>query len=573
MRFLLLGVVLLVATGLILPYFLDVDHYRTLIAAVIETETGRKVTIGRIRARLLPSVGFVVEDFRLSNPPGFPDGHLLTVEAIRGQLALVPLLRRDLRLYALELVRPKLVLLEDDRGQTNSFVQAGAGLPPGKRTKAAAATPGKPIHLSDIERIDLTDAEVTLARIAGHDRPPVPSLHVRKLSLRLDHLALDPLEIKKWQGDARLAGVVLELAGWKGPIELRSGSLTLREGRIESEFRAILGKAGEFNGSLRVANLEHAVPTFELRTAQFDVEQLLAGLTTAGPAAPRPRTGHGELVAQGRLAAERLHWSSFTANNAAAEVRWFRDRVELWPVMVEFYGGSLQISARADRTTVPERFSANLQVRNVDVSKLLSTSPATRGKLTGTGELTLQLFGAMSPEWQKSLSGSGNFAIRDGHLPGINLTGALEPVAKATGLAGETPFNMIQGDLSVAGRRISSRQIHLDAPRLTADLHGSCGLDGSLDYEGQTVVTPAAGGAGSGQPNPVDAIAGILGGVLKRNVSRVTVPFSIRGTLHEPKIQPGRGLPTIEQPASAGQPSQAQPKKETSPLDFFRRRP
>ncbi len=572
MRFLLLGVVLLVGAGLILPYFLDVDRYRTLIASVIETETGRKVTIGRIRARLLPRVGFVMEDFRLSNPPGFPDGDLLTVEAIRGNLALRPLLQREIRLYALELVRPKLVLLEDDRGQTNYSLPAGAGLPSGKRTKAADTPVTKPIHLSDIERIDLTDAEVTLAQLAGHDRPRVPSLQVRKLSLRLDHLALYPLEIKRWQGDARLTGVIVELAGWKGPIELRSGSLTLREGGMDSDFRASLGKAGEFKGSVRVADIEHAVPTFQLSTAELDVDQLLAGMATTAPAAPRPRTKHSELVAQGRLAAERLHWSSYTANNAAAEVRLFGDRAELWPVTIQLYGGSLQISARADRAAVPERFSANVQVRNVDVAKLLSTSPGTRGKLTGTGELTLQLFGALGPEWQKSLSGSGTFAIHDGRLPGVNLTGGLDSVARAAGLAGDTPFTAIRGDLAIAQARVSSRQIHLDASRLTADLHGSCSLNGSLDYDGQAVVTPSAGTLGSGQPNPVDAVAGILGGVLKRNVSRVTVPFSIRGTLHDPKFQPGRGLPTIEQPTPA-QPTQAQPKKEPSILDLFRRRP
>src|SRR5437870_7515020 len=116
---LMIALVLMVAAGLILPYFLDADRYRTLIAAAIETETGRTVSLGKIRLRLLPRVGFVVEDFRLGNPPGFGEGNVLTVDAIRGNLALGPLLRREVQLSSLELVRPKLVLLEDDRGQTN----------------------------------------------------------------------------------------------------------------------------------------------------------------------------------------------------------------------------------------------------------------------------------------------------------------------------------------------------------------------------------------------------------------------------------------------------------------------
>src|SRR5437899_12026594 len=59
---LMIALVLMVAAGLILPYFLDADRYRTLIAAAIESETGRTVSLGRIRLRLLPRVGFVVED-------------------------------------------------------------------------------------------------------------------------------------------------------------------------------------------------------------------------------------------------------------------------------------------------------------------------------------------------------------------------------------------------------------------------------------------------------------------------------------------------------------------------------
>ena len=98
LRILLVSIALVVAAGLILPHFLDADRYRTLIATVIESKTGRKVRIGKIRARLLPSVGFVVEDFGLSNPPGFAEGDVLAVETIRGNLAWGPLLHREFRL-------------------------------------------------------------------------------------------------------------------------------------------------------------------------------------------------------------------------------------------------------------------------------------------------------------------------------------------------------------------------------------------------------------------------------------------------------------------------------------------
>ncbi len=573
LRILLVAIALVVAAGLILPYFLDANRYRTLIATVIESKTGRKVRIGKIQARLLPSVGFVMEDFGLSNPPGFAEGDVLAVETIRGNLAWGPLLHREFRLSSVELVRPKFMLLEDDRGQTNYGPRDTSGPTPQANQKSAersrSAEPSA--EVAEVDRIEMTDAEVVLARLAPrarNDRALVPSVHARKIRAELSGVVLEPLRPKQWQGEANLAGVLLELPGWKSPIGFRSGRLELRNGRIQSEFRISLGQAAEFKGTLRVADIEHGVANFELNTPQLDVDQLLA-LRAETSRGARAYPGRSELLAQGRLAAEQIRWQPYATSHGAAEVRVFTDRVELWPFTVELYGGTLQISARADRTQTPERFSANVQVRNLNLGTMLAASPTARGKLSGTGELNLQLFGALSDDWRKSLSGTGNFAIRDGRLPGINLAGVLESVAKLAGMGGETPFSLIQGDFTIGHGRVWSRLLHMDSPRGTVDLHGSCDLDGALDYDGQVVLVPAA--SATGGQSPAEAIGAILGGVLKRDVGRVTVPISIRGTLYDPKIHPGRGVPVVERPSPAPQPGQTPPQKSKSILDIFRR--
>ncbi len=574
LKILLITAAVVAVVGLTLPYFLDVDRYRTLIAGVIESKTGRKVTLGKIRARLLPSIGFVVEDFHLGNPPGLVEGEVLSVEAIRGHLALGPLFRREYKLSSVELVRPKIVLVEDDRGQTNygtssktRSASSAASRGSQKATEASRAPDSAASSaLAQIDSIQLTDAEVILGRLPPNARDArnlIPVLHAKNIRAQLSHVTLDPLQPKQWGAEAPLAGIVLELTGWKAPVEFRSGRLQLRDGRIESDFRLTLGKAGEFKGSLRIADIERAVANFELSAAQLDLDQLVA-LRTEGPPGARSAQGPSELLAQGRLFAERIRSHPYTAGNTAAEVRLFTDRLELWPVTVQLYGGMLQVSARVDRRQMPERFSSNVQVHNLDLGALLAASPATRGKLSGTGELNLQLFGALSNDWRKSLSGTGQFAIRNGRLPGGSLTGALESLAKLSGMSGETPFSLIQGDLGIGQRRVASRQIHMDSPRGTVDLHGSCSLDGALEYDGQAVLT--AGGAGA-----AGAIGEILGGVLQRQVGRVTVPFSIRGTLQDPKVQPGRGGPRFDSSSPASQPAQTQPQKGKSIIDIFRR--
>lgn len=567
---LLIIIAVVLATGLILPYFLDVDRYRSFVATLIETKTGRKVRIGRIRARLLPRVGFVVEDFGLHNPPGFAEGDVLSAQAIHGNLAWGPLLHREFQLSSVELVRPKFTLLEDDLGQTNYGSSARLG--PGAAEKSGPRISRPASETAGIDHLELTDAEVIVARLAPRARDArtlIPTVHASKIRAELSHFVLDPLLPKQWEANANLSGVAVELPGWKGPIAFRAGQVQLRNGSIESEFRVSLGKAADFKGTLHVADIEHGVAVFELSTPQLDVDEALAMQEKTPPhsSAPRPRQSGSALVARGRLSAEQVRWKPYAASKATAEVRIFSDRVELWPVGLELYGGMLQISARADRTQTPERFSSNVQVRNLNMGELLAASPATRGKLSGTGELNLQLFGSLDNDWRKSLSGTGQLAIRDGRLPGINLTGALESAAKLAGVSGETPFSVIKADLTISQRRITSRQIHLDSPHGTVDLHGSCTLDGALEYDGQAVWAPgvaAPGGQGAAQ-----ALGAILGGVLGRDVQSVTVPIAIRGTLHDPKFLPGRGAPRVQSPSP--QPGLTPPQKDKSILDIFRR--
>src|SRR5713101_5769448 len=107
LRAVLIAVALLVVVALIAPYFLDVDHYRALVSAAVKKQTGRELTIGKIRAKFLPTVGFVVSDAHLGNPPGFPQGDFLSVETLRGSLAWGPLLHKEIQINAIELVKPQ----------------------------------------------------------------------------------------------------------------------------------------------------------------------------------------------------------------------------------------------------------------------------------------------------------------------------------------------------------------------------------------------------------------------------------------------------------------------------------
>jgi uncharacterized protein involved in outer membrane biogenesis len=568
------GVVVL---ALLAPYLLNVDRYRGTISDMISLQTGRKVTLGRLRATILPSVGFSVDGFSMANPPGFVQGQMVTAEEIHGALAFWPLvLRRELRVISLDLKAPRLMLLEDEGGRDNYSFPA--------RHIAPAPSPKKPEGPSPtslalmVDRVNMHDADIFYGTVDRRGRPAA-TLNVAGLNVELRELALQPLRIRQWEADAQLGGTQLIVAGWNTPVAFDSGSLTLRDNKLDSSFTLQFGKAARIEGTLHVPDIENAVPQFDVKTKELDVNALLSGavpepvIPARGPranpapapaaralaAARQPAAGPSSLLAQGHLAADRIRQGAYTAGPLTADLRVYNDRTEIWPFTLHLADGSVQLTARTDRRQVPQRFSANVQVRDLNAEEILHDSPQLRGKFAGTAELDLQLIGSIEPQWTQSLTGTGQFAIRNGRISGFNLTGAAQSLANLAGVSGDTPFTRIAGDLNIRDGRVASRQIHMDSRRGTLDLKGSCGFYGSLDYEGQMIAQLGGAAAGSSATAAPDTPSGLLGNAISRNLgqAQVTVPFTLKGTLQQPQLLPGRTPPKFTKTAQTNQSGQS----------------
>ncbi len=644
--------------GVTIPYFLNVDRYRAGISSLISQQTGRQVTLGMIRARILPQVGFDVAGFHMSNPPGFVTGEFVSAEHVRGTLAFWPLLlHRQLRLTSLELSSPKLALLQNSRRENNYTFPVNTPAKPAdsmttlpRFTRAdyiqsdfAAASSQQNDPPSDdlppvssvlqVDELILRDATVLYGGVDAAGRT-IPVVQSAGFSATLRHMQLQPLVVRDWQADGDLSGARVMLATWNGPITFHNGNVKLRRGALESTFSVDFGKAARVDGTLSVPDVERAVVRFDLSTADVNVDQLVAGARAAKPAAlaesspespsnsralpsdvgafdvgaGAPTEGTGahavlasssrparsgssanstlpnqaapaniaisKLLAEGHLDAKKVRWSGYVAGPATADVRIYTDRLEMWPVTVRFAGGSLQATARTDSLRTPQRFAVNLEARNLNVEQILATTPSMRGKFAGTGELDLQVFGSLVSDWQRTLAGKGEFAVRNGRISGFNLSGAAQSIASLAGVNGYTTFTAITGDLDIGQERIASRDIHLDSSLGTLDLKGSLGLesapdnsrnssrnnsrnnslDYSLNYDGQ--INAQIGGQSGSSAQASDksggnSIADQIGRVLAKNPIKVVVPFALRGTLQHPEILPGHGLLNFPPPAAS----------------------
>jgi len=153
------------------------------------------------------------------------------------------------------------------------------------------------------------------------------------------------------------------------------------------------------------------------------------------------------MVARGHINVEKITSKPYTVGPANIEMRRLHGPRR---TVADFHRhvrrNAANFFARGPHTE-PPRFTANVGMRNLDVAKVLEVSPSARGKMGGTGELDLQLLGALSDAWKKTLSGTGKFAIRNGHLPGVNLPAVAQSVGKMGGVGGDTPFSVLEGDI------------------------------------------------------------------------------------------------------------------------------
>ncbi len=561
----LLGLfVVLLLVVLAVPYFLNVDRYRDTIADAIAKQTGRKVTVGAIHARLFPGAGVTVAELRIGNPSGFPTGDLVGAAEIRVNVALAPLLHGIIHVNSVDLVRPKLTLLTDNRGKNNYTFAAPDST---EKAPAKSGDSSSSMSLDQIDSINLTGAEIVVGSVIRGAAAPLAD--TKGINITLHNFVVSPMRMHDWKSESNLSGVTLALSGWKDPIAFHAGQFTLSGGKLEAQFVADLATAADIKGTANVPDLEHPQVNFEMSSSRLDIDKLIAvagsGPSDSSSMPPKPAippAGKSDLVARGHINVEKITTKPYTVGPANVEIRVYTDRAELWPISIGMYGGTLQISSRVDRVTDPARFTANVQMRNLDVAKVLEVSPSARGKMGGTGELDLQLLGSLSDAWKKSLSGTGKFAVRNGHLPGVNLAGAAQSVLKMAGAGGDTPFTVLEGDINIADQRVSSKQIHLDSSAGIVDLRGSLGLDSTLDYQGSVTVNPAAA-MGSG------AVGSIMGGLIGSRVGKITVPFALEGSIESPKVRPGKGVPSFgaPTPASGSTPSAAPSGQPATPQD------
>ena len=537
-------VVLVVAVLLVVPYFLNVERYRPMVVEQLKQATGRDVEIGSLSLYFLPSVRIVVGDLRIKNPPGFPAGDTVTVGSVNIGLALMPLLRRQVEITSVTVDAVQANLLSDERGQTNyaSLLKK----PPktgGKETAAA------PVSLGRISSIALRDVSVSTGSFWRSDRRVYPGWAVRGINIDAGGLDLsDRAWLSKMTAELDLGTVEVTGPNWKQPLRFDDGEITVKEKTAAGDYSLVLG-ALRARGTVKVADLDRPVADFTLAMKELNVAELGAVLGAAAKGGPSGPAGR-DLLARGTVKVDRLVAPPLTAQNVEGKVRLYGNRLEVDPFSLNLYGGRTQGSLGVDLSGESMLTRVNARVEGVNVTQVLSAaSPGSQKKITGTFESDARLgvpLGAANP--LAGASGEGTFAVRNGTFPGLDVQGTLAQMAKLLQIdvpTGDTRFSYFGGDFHVSSARVHSEQLRLDAEALEASLRGSFGFDQTLNYSGMGLLK----GQGTVQQqqsesSPLGGLRRVFGKIVQQsmNISGMRIPFTVRGTMQDPKILPG-GVP------------------------------
>lgn len=240
-------VVLLIAAALIVPSFIDWNAYRSEIAREVERATGRPVTIeGDLSLRILPAPAFSAQSLSLGNLEGGSQPAMVTLDEVSVAVALMPLLRGEIKVESVVLTRPVVLLERLADGRVNWDFAAAETAPPSGGSGAAEGS---------LPAVSLDSLRIEEGTLIYRDAASGQEERIEAVEARLSAGSLQgPLAAK---GTARLRDqvVAFDLAlgnlagGGPAPAKLvlslpQNGGEATLNGRLQLQEAAAPGFAG-----------------------------------------------------------------------------------------------------------------------------------------------------------------------------------------------------------------------------------------------------------------------------------------------------------------------------------------
>jgi len=296
----------------------------------------------------------------------------------------------------------------------------------------------------------------------------------------------------------------------------------------------------DISGSLAVTDFASSALAFDLSVNQLDVDTYLPPAATAPETAPVPTPGGGSSSqsapldlrghsVQGRLRVGSLKASGMQMSNVDTGISLSNGKLSLTP-KAGLYGGALKSTVVLVAQGKTEQISIDGGVSGVQIGGLLRDMTAKPERLTGTGNVDLNLSGRglSAPQLKQSMDGTIRVVLKNGAVKGVNIAQFLrEAESRIKGSAvdtaqgaQQTDFSDMSATVALGGGIARNNDLSLRSPLLRVTGEGEANLvRESIDY----LVKASVVGTLTGQ-----------GGKSLDDVRGVTVPVRVGGTFAAP---------------------------------------
>lgn len=136
---------------LLLAALVSLDRYKGAIQARASSALGREVSVGKVRLFLFGGLGAEVQGIQVADRPGFGQGPFLTAESLKLKVALLPLLKGQVRVGKALLDRPVITLVQNTNGHWNiEDLLAGEKLDTSSRIVPGTYKPSRKARVSKV---------------------------------------------------------------------------------------------------------------------------------------------------------------------------------------------------------------------------------------------------------------------------------------------------------------------------------------------------------------------------------------------------------------------------------------
>jgi len=202
--YIVLGFVGITAIGAgIFVVTFDANQYKPQIHEQVKLHTGRDLSLGDIRPSIFPWLGIELQQLSLSNAKGFGAKEMLTIDRLDVRVALLPLLKREIRVDTLRVHGLQLFLAKNAQGVTSwqdildkqLSTDAAQKTPDQSAVKSAEQIPAETI--TSLSALLISSIEIKDANVSWDDAVSKQSIAMQAFNLETGAIRLgQPLDLK-----------------------------------------------------------------------------------------------------------------------------------------------------------------------------------------------------------------------------------------------------------------------------------------------------------------------------------------------------------------------------------------